>query len=150
MLKAPSMARSGNFQNRASLRGDEFGERAGLAFISDFDRDRRGSRTFMLNLDGSETPKMIGAGMFRIVMVIPTPERFAFMATCSQSCRKAMDLAERAALSEGDVPFLDRFNLTTLKSERVFAVPETVRSSGRDPTRRWQKVRNAGESSRDT
>ena len=59
MLKALNGAPTELYKTEQPLRRDAFGEKAGLAFISDYDRDRRWSRTFMMNLDSSQTPKMI-------------------------------------------------------------------------------------------
>jgi len=117
--------------------GIEFGEKGGWAFLRDFDRNRRWNRTFLINTDNpGEAPKLVwdlssqdryknpgspvtrgavaggrGGGFGRGGAVNPRPIR--------QSGDTIL-LTGAGASPKGDRPFLDRFNLKTLKSERIF------------------------------
>ena len=106
-----------------------FGEKNGLAMITDFDRNRRWVRTFLLNADDvSQTPRVIfdlssqdryrnpGTPMTR---VLPSGHRAVMMDG------DHIFLEGQGASSQGDRPFLDRFNLKTLKAERLFHCDET-------------------------
>jgi len=128
MLKAPfNGAPTELYKTEHRFAGIQFGEKAGLAFISDYDRDRRWSRTFMLNLDRGETPKMIWSRNVQDRYADPGTPVTRLLHGNTRAILQDGDwilLNGAGASPEGDRPFLDRFNLTTLKSERVF------RSSG--------------------
>lgn len=104
--------------------GSSWGEKDGLAFVSDFDRDRRWVRTFMMNADKpGETPKLVWSRSIQdrygdpgnpVTRLLPNGER-----AISQN-GDWIFLVGTGASPEGDRPFLDRFNLQTQKSERLF------------------------------
>ena len=124
MLKAPfTGAPTELYKTEQRFAGMQFGERAGLAFISDYDRDRRWTRTFMMNLDSNEAPKMIWSRNVQDRYGDPgspvTRLLHGNMRAILQDGEWIL-LNGAGASPEGDRPFLDRFNLTTLKSERVF------------------------------
>lgn len=101
-----------------------WGEKDGLMFVSDFDRDRRWVRTMMLNANKpGETAKVIwsrnnqdryGDPGTPIMRLLPNGKRAMFQRD------EWIYLSGAGASDEGDRPFLDRFNLETLKAERLF------------------------------
>lgn len=101
-----------------------WGEKGGLLFVSDFDRDRRWSRTFLLDVDDlSQKPVLVwdrssqdrhnDPGSF-IMKTLPSGHR-AILQNGDN-----VFLEGAGATPQGDRPFLDRFNLKTLKAERLF------------------------------
>ncbi len=104
--------------------GMQWLERGGLAFVNDYNRDTRRVRVQLANVDTpSVAPRVVwhrnvqdryndpGQPMTR---VLPTGHR-AIIYNNDQ-----IFLSGTGASPEGDRPFLDRFNLTTLKAERLF------------------------------
>ncbi|MBI4474305.1 MAG: S9 family peptidase [Acidobacteria bacterium] len=101
-------------------------------FVSDNDRDRRWERTFLVSLDKSFEPKKIwdmsaedryndpGSAVTRLT---PTGHSVALQNG------DFIYLQGQGASPDGDLPFLDRFNLRTLRSERIYrAKPGTYES----------------------
>ena len=125
MLKAPFAGQPTELtKTQHRLAGIAWGERDGLLFVGDYERDRRWSRTFMLNADKpGEAPKVVwsrnqqdryndpGSPVFRLN---PAGRRVLWQNG------DFIYLIGAGASSEGDRPFLDRLNLKTLKSERIF------------------------------
>ena len=124
MLKAPF---SGNptelVKTEHRFAGLSWGERDGLILVSDFERDRRWIRTLLLSADKPGEPKVIWSRNSRdrygdpgspVSRVLPNGER-AILQNGDW-----IYLVGSGASPEGDRPFLDRFNLQTLKSERLF------------------------------
>jgi dipeptidyl aminopeptidase/acylaminoacyl peptidase len=123
MLKAPFTGQPVEiFKTEQRFSGGGFTDK-GLLFVSDYDRDKRWVRTFLIDADKPGAPaRMIwsrnqqdryndpGTPITRVV----SGQR-AFMQNGDW-----IFLAGTGASSEGDRPFLDRFNLQTLKSERLF------------------------------
>lgn len=123
MLKAPFTGRPVEvFKTEQRFANSAFGEK-GLVFVSDFDRDRRWVRTFMIDPDKPETPA-------KLVWSRNQQDRYndpGTPITRSLGGQRAIVqtgdwiyLAGSGATPEGDRPFLDRFNLQTLKAERIF------------------------------
>jgi dipeptidyl aminopeptidase/acylaminoacyl peptidase len=104
--------------------GISWGEKDGLVFVRDYDRNRRWSRTFQLNADNpSQAPKIVwsrsqqdryGDPGTPVMKRLPNGQ-----AVMSQS-GDSIFLSGAGSSPKGDHPFLDRFNLQTLKSERLF------------------------------
>jgi dipeptidyl aminopeptidase/acylaminoacyl peptidase len=104
--------------------GFTWGERDGLVLVSDYDRDRRWVRTFMMSADKpAEAPKLVWSRSTQdrygdpgspITRLLPNGER-AILQNGDW-----IFLVGIGASPEGDRPFLDRFNLQTQKSERLF------------------------------
>lgn len=106
------------------FRGLQWIEKKGLVLVSDFDRDRRWHRTFIFNADAPSAPPQLlwdmsvderykhpGDPIYRTlptgVEVVMQQEDWIYLAGTGSS-------------PEGDRPFLDRLNLRTLKTERLF------------------------------
>jgi dipeptidyl aminopeptidase/acylaminoacyl peptidase len=105
-----------------------FGESGGLALIGDYDRNRRWTRMFRVFVDdpGSQ-PKLIFShsrqDRYRdpgrpVMKVLPNGRAVLLQAGDS------IFLDGQGATPAGDRPFLDRFNLNTLQSERLFRAGE--------------------------
>jgi dipeptidyl aminopeptidase/acylaminoacyl peptidase len=99
-----------------------------LVFLTEFDRDRRWNRTFLLNVNNPTEPP-------RLIWSLSAQDRYNNPGTlilrgqsASLSGRNSavmqngdwVFLSGAGATPEGDRPFLDRLNLKTLKSERLF------------------------------
>ena len=101
-----------------------FGEKDGLLLVSDFDRDRRWVRTFMMNADTpGEAPKLVWNRSSQDRYGDPGAPLTRMLANGKRAIMQNGDsifLTSTGATPEGDRPFLDRFNLQTLKSERLF------------------------------
>lgn len=111
----------------------QWGENDGLVFVSDFDRDRRWVRTMMVDADkpGEET---------RVIWSRNNQDRYGDPGTPitrslpngKRVMLKSSDwiyLSGAGASNEGDRPFLDRFNLQTLKAERLFRSDDNIYES---------------------
>jgi dipeptidyl aminopeptidase/acylaminoacyl peptidase len=104
--------------------GLTWGEKTGLALLRDYDRDRLWVRSFMIDVDHpDEVAKLIWDRSIRDRYQNPgTP----VMRTLASGARVMMQdgdtifLTGDGASPKGDRPFLDRFYLSTLKSERLF------------------------------
>ena len=101
-----------------------WGEKNGLLFVSDYDRNRRWTRTFMLNAD-DPAQKPVVVWDRSIQDRYNDPGAFV-MKTLPSGHRVILQNGDEAFLEgvgstpNGDRPFLDRFNLKTLKAERLF------------------------------
>lgn len=110
--------------NSPLLWGEKF------AFASDYDRNRRWTRTFMIDPDNpSAEPKLVWSRSVQdryndpgtpIVRERPDGTRVIYQSG------NFIFLRSEGASKTGDHPFLDRFDLTTLKSERIFQSDEKV------------------------
>ncbi len=111
------------FKTEHRLSAFLWGERDGLLIVSDYDRDRRWRRTFAFNANDPSSPRLLwehsateryknpGSPLLR---ALPTGHAVL------QQSGDAIYLAGTGASSEGDRPFLDRFDVRTLKAERLF------------------------------
>lgn len=124
MLKAPfSGAASELFKTEHRWAGMQFGEKDGLLLIADYDRDRRWVRTFMINADKNEAPKVIWSRSIQDRYGDPGSPVTRLISGSNRAIQQNGDwifLNGAGASPEGDRPFLDRLNLATLKSERIF------------------------------
>jgi dipeptidyl aminopeptidase/acylaminoacyl peptidase len=125
MIKAPFTVPSAElFQTENRFSTMYWGEHDGLVLISDYDRDKRWTRTFIVNANKPDVAsKMIWSRNQQDRYNDPgTP----VMRTGGGGQRVMVQngdsiyLTGNGASPEGDRPFLDRFNLQTLKSERIF------------------------------
>jgi dipeptidyl aminopeptidase/acylaminoacyl peptidase len=115
------------------FRGLTWAEQPGLAMVSDYDRDRRWGRTFLLRTDRpGEAPRLVWERSVRdrygdpgspMMRALPNGERVIWQRG------DFIYLAGAGASPGGDHPFLDRFDLTTFKVERLFeCAPGTYES----------------------
>jgi dipeptidyl aminopeptidase/acylaminoacyl peptidase len=124
MLKAPFTTQPVElFKTENRFTSASFGEKTGLMLFSDFERDKRLVRTFIFDADKPETPP-------KLVWSRNQQDRYndpGTPVTRSAGGQRAIlqngdwiYLSGNGASPEGDRPFLDRFNIRTLKSERIF------------------------------
>jgi dipeptidyl aminopeptidase/acylaminoacyl peptidase len=119
-VKLEQRFRGPRFRSRSIL----FGEKDGLALVHDYDRDRRWIRTFEINIDHpGEPPKLVwersirdryGDPGFPVMRTLPDGQQVILQQ------ENTIYLDGDGASPKGDFPFLDRFDLTTHKSARLF------------------------------
>jgi dipeptidyl aminopeptidase/acylaminoacyl peptidase len=104
--------------------GFAWGEQAGTALLTEYDENRHWRRTFLIDVDAQQ-PKQ------RLLWDLSTDERYASpgipvkrqLANGASVVREEGDsiyLSGIGSSPDGDRPFLDRLDLKTLKSERLF------------------------------
>ena len=124
MLKAPFTGEPAEiFKVEQRFAGMTWGERDGVVLISDYERDKRWVRTFLINANKPDAPA-------KLVWSRNQQDRYndpGTPVTKVVNGQRAMLLSGdsiyligNGSSPEGDRPFLDRFNLQTLKSERIF------------------------------
>ena len=104
--------------------GITWGEQEGMALVADYDRDRRWQRTFLIHVDRPQiSPRLVWERSVRdryrhpgtpLMRALPNGERVIWQTGTS------IFLAGNGASAAGDYPFLDRFDLESFKSERLF------------------------------
>lgn len=101
-----------------------WGERDGLLLVTDFERERRWVRTFLLNADQpKQAPRVIWSRDVRDRYRDPGSPMLRTLASgyrVVQQYQNYIFLAGAGASPEGERPFLDRFDLATGKTERLF------------------------------
>ena len=111
------------FKTEHRFAGGAFGEKGGLVYFSDFDRDKRWQRTFVFYIDKPDVaPKLISSRNQQDRYSdpgIPASRVVAGQRAIVQN-GDFIYLSGTGATPEGDRPFLDRLNLQTLKTERIF------------------------------
>jgi dipeptidyl aminopeptidase/acylaminoacyl peptidase len=103
--------------------GLTWGEKGGLMFVRDYDRDRRWVRTFAISADRTETPHLVWERSIHDRYGDPgTPmlRRLPNGQPVLWQHGENIFLVSNGATPHGDRPFLDRFDLGTHKSERLF------------------------------
>ncbi len=103
--------------------GLTWGEKDGMALISDYDRERRWMRTMLVELDRESVPKLIWERSVRDRYRDPGSPLMRRLPNGESVIWQTGDdifLSGGGASPAGDYPFLDRFNLKTKKSERLF------------------------------
>jgi len=125
MLKAPfTSAPTELFKTEHRLSGLSWIEKDNVVFISDSDRMKRWTRTFIVSLDNpSATPKTIWSRSTQDryndpgrMINRPLPNGQNVVAQSGDH----IFLAGAGSSPQGDRPFFSRFNLRTLQTERVF------------------------------
>jgi dipeptidyl aminopeptidase/acylaminoacyl peptidase len=111
-------------KTRHRARGILYGERGGLALVTDYDRDRRWVETTRISLDDpSLPPKVIWSrnqqDRYRDPGM-PVMRRLPNGRLVMHENNGWIFLAGAGATPQGDRPFLDRFHLETGQSERLF------------------------------
>jgi dipeptidyl aminopeptidase/acylaminoacyl peptidase len=104
--------------------GMTWGEKDGLVFVRDMDRNRRWSRTFLLNADNpSQQARIIWDRSLQDRYNDPGSPVMKRLPNGQAVIHQVGDqifLSGQGSSPKGDRPFLDRFDLKTLKSERLF------------------------------
>jgi dipeptidyl aminopeptidase/acylaminoacyl peptidase len=124
ILKAPFAAGPSELYKSVNrFSGLAWLEKDRTALVSEVDRDKKWRTTFLVNLDNTAEPRQIwsmstqerykdpGAPVTR-----PTPTGQRVVVQNGES----IFLDGTGSTPQGDLPFLDRFNLKTLQSERIF------------------------------
>jgi dipeptidyl aminopeptidase/acylaminoacyl peptidase len=110
------------------LQGLQWFERGGLAFVSDYDRNTRKARTWLVNADNpSDAPRLVWERNVQDRYNDPGTPLTRVLANGQRAVWQSGDnifLVGQGASRAGDRPFLDRFNLKTLKAERIFSSDE--------------------------
>jgi dipeptidyl aminopeptidase/acylaminoacyl peptidase len=123
-LKAPFTGQPVElFKVEHRFAGGGFGEKGGLVFFSDYERDKRWLRTFMFDADKPDTPpKLLWSRSQQDRYNDPGTPLTRLVGTQRAVLQNGdwIYLTGAGASPEGDRPFLDRFNLQTLKAERLF------------------------------
>jgi dipeptidyl aminopeptidase/acylaminoacyl peptidase len=123
-LAAPFTAQAEEvLRTEQRYQGRNFGENAGTMFVYDYNRDTQRRRIFMLDYRAKSTPKLIldlnindrynDIGSF-------VPKRLPNGYSVVQQNGDYVFLTSEGATPQGDRPFLNRFNLQTLKAEPIF------------------------------
>jgi dipeptidyl aminopeptidase/acylaminoacyl peptidase len=116
------------FKTEHRFAGMTWGEKNGLLLIRDFDRTRRWGRSFMLNADDPARPaKLVWDRSIQDRYNDPgnpVMKRTPNGQSVIEQYGDHIYLSGQGASRSGDRPFLDRFNLKTLKSERIFQCDE--------------------------
>jgi dipeptidyl aminopeptidase/acylaminoacyl peptidase len=125
MLKAPFTGQPVEIhktEHRASRIG--WLEAAGLALAGDFDRNRRWARTYLVNVDRTtEAPKLLWSLSAQDRYRDPGTPVMRLLPSGHAAIRMHGDsiyLEGDGASPEGDRPFLDRYNVKTSATERLF------------------------------
>jgi dipeptidyl aminopeptidase/acylaminoacyl peptidase len=105
----------------------EWGEN-GLGLVSDYNRDRRWTRTFAIDsTKPGQEPRLIWERSVRDRYNDPGTPLLKTLPNGKAIIRQEGDfifLSGAGASPKGELPFLDRFNLQTLKKERLFQCSE--------------------------
>ncbi len=125
MLKAPFTGPSVELtKTEHRFAGMTWGEKDGLVFVGDSDRISRRSRLFLLNADNpSQQARLIRDRSQQDRYGDPGDPLMKRLPNGQSVIHQNGDtifLSGPGASDEGDRPFLDRFDLKTLKSERIF------------------------------
>ena len=109
-------------QHRAM--GLMYGQQGGLAFVSDYDREKRWVQTFRVFLDQpAGEPKMVWSRSARERYKDPGSPVFKRLPNGESVMQQDGDfifLTGQGATPEGDRPFLDRMSVQTFQTERLF------------------------------
>lgn len=121
-LKAPFTGEPQEFMRiEQRYAGLEFFEEGGYAFVSDYERERRWIRTWLVR--NGEAPNLVWSRDSRdayknpgepVTRILPTGHSAVMVS------RGGILLDGTGATPEGDRPFVDRLDLRTLKTERLF------------------------------
>jgi len=109
--------------------GFDWSEKPSVALLTEFDSNRQWRRSFAIDVDDPQSKP-------RLIWDLSSNERYKnpgspvrrYLANGSRVVRQDGDsiyLAGAGASPDGNRPFLDRFNLNTLKSERLFRSDKT-------------------------
>src|ERR1019366_5762106 len=124
-LKAPFTGQPVElFKTEQRFQGIQLAEKGGMALVEDFERLKRWSRTFQIDLDRPDAaPKPIWARNNQDRYHDPGRPMEKTQPSAGVAIPQDVDnifLTGAGSSPEGDRPFLDRFNLATQKTERLF------------------------------
>ncbi len=130
LLKAPFNGQPTElFKTEQRFSGMMWGEKDGLVMIRDFDRSKRWSRTFSLNADDpAKQSKLVWSLSIQDRYKNPGNPEMKRMPNGQMVIHQSGDdifLSGMGASPSGDRPFLDRFNLSSGKTERIFRCDES-------------------------
>ncbi len=112
------------FETEQRFQGIQMSEKGGVALVEDFDRRKRWVRTFEIDLDKlGETARLIWSRNNQDRYRDPGRPMEKEMPNGQRAMIQDGDniyLTGLGASPQGDHPFLDRFNLVSQKSERLF------------------------------
>lgn len=110
-------------QTEQRCSGLEWVENGGLALVSDYDPDRHWSRTYLLDADRPDAPRLIWDMSSDELYKHPGFPVYRTLPSGAAAVLRNGDwiyLRGFGSSPEGDRPFLDRLSLRTLKAERLF------------------------------
>jgi dipeptidyl aminopeptidase/acylaminoacyl peptidase len=123
-LKAPFTGQPTElFKTEHRYQNGNFSEKAGTIFFADFERDKRTVRTFVFDMEKPATaPKPLWSRNQQDRYNDPGSMVTRALGTQRVVVQNgdSIYLTGAGSSPEGDRPFLDRFNLQTLKAERIF------------------------------
>ena len=125
MLKAPFDGQPVELvRTEHRFQGLVWGEKNGMVIVRDFDRNRRWVRSFMMNADSpSQEPKLLWSRSMQDRYNDPGNPVMKRLANGQMAILQSGDsifLSGQGSTPKGDRPFLDKFNLGSMKSERLF------------------------------
>lgn len=125
MLKAPFTSQPTELmKTEHRFRNIQWGEQGGMVLVTDYDRDKRWVRTVMLDADKpAQPPKQIWSRSQQDRYGDPGTPATRLLPNNQRAILQFQDsiyLYGAGASAEGERPFLDRLNLKTLKTERLF------------------------------
>ncbi|HEX8116258.1 MAG TPA: prolyl oligopeptidase family serine peptidase, partial [Pyrinomonadaceae bacterium] len=124
-LKAPFAGRPVElFKTEQRFTGLAWDERGEAVFVRDYDRDKRWLRTQLLDARNAQAaPRVVWSHNINERYNHPGTPLTRVLATGHRAVERSGDfiyLTGAGSTPEGDRPFLDRLNLQTLKTERLF------------------------------
>lgn len=130
MLKAPFTGEPVEItRTEQRYAGLIWGEQAGVALLSDYDVNRKWHRTWQLNVDDAKNSRRLVWDMSSDEKYanpgVPVRRRLANGFTVIRQDGDSIYLSGAGASPDGDRPFLDKFNLKTQQSERLFRSTKT-------------------------
>ena len=109
--------------------GFDWSEKPDIALLNEYDENRHWTQTFIIDVDHQQSkPKLLWDLSTDEKYADPGDPIFRQLANGFRVLRQDGDsiyLAGNGSSPDGDRPFLDRLNLTTLKSERLFRSDKT-------------------------
>jgi dipeptidyl aminopeptidase/acylaminoacyl peptidase len=131
MQKAPFKAAAVEFtRTEQRYAGFTWSAQPKLALLSDFDQNRHWQRTYIVNIDDpKQAPRLLwdlSTDEQYADPGNPVMQREANGTVVMRQDGDAIFLAGNGASPDGDRPFLDRLDLNTLKSERLFRSDKTA------------------------
>ncbi len=116
----PAGGGGGGFRSGSAIEWSE----NGIGLVRDYNRDRRWLRTFLIDISKpGEQPKLIWERSIRDRYRDPGSPLMHMLPNGKRVMRQqgsAIFLAGNGASQKGEFPFLDRFDLDTLKAQRIF------------------------------